>query len=79
MGQFFSFFNYLNTHDNNQGRCYSNSKCLLVGEVCAVLFHHDRKGSVGNKEDQERCAHPLKCVKEKLAFVEEKVLLAGFV
>lgn len=45
----------------------------------AVLFHHDREGSIGNKEEQERRAHPLQCAQEELAFVEEEVLLAGFV
>lgn len=47
--------------------------------MCAILFHYDRKGSVGNKEEQERCADPLECVKEELTLVEEKVLLARFV
>lgn len=79
MSVLFSLYSYLNTYDNDQGCCYSDSECLLVGKVGAVLFHHDREGSVGNEEEQERCAHPLQRAQEKLQFVEEKVLLAGFV
>lgn len=43
---------YLNSHDNDQGCCYGNSKHMLVRNVGAVLFHHDREGSVGNEEEQ---------------------------
>jgi len=73
------FYSYLDTYDNDQGRCYGNSKRLLVGKVGTFLFHHDREGSVGNEEEQEWGAQPLQRAQEKLAFVEKKVLLAGFV
>lgn len=72
-------YSYLNTDDNDQGRCYGNSKRLLVRKVWAVLLHHDRQGSVGNKEEQEGRAHPLQSAQEELPLVEEKVLLARFV
>lgn len=79
MAIFVCLNSYLNTYDDDQGCCYGNSKWLLVRKVGAILFHNDSEGSVGNKEKQEWCTHPLQCAQEKLAFVEEKVLLARFV
>lgn len=74
-----SFCTYLNTYNNHQGCCYGDSKRLLVGKMRAVLSNHDREGPVRNKEEQERCGHPLQRAQEELSFVEEKVLLAWFV
>lgn len=72
-------FSYLNTRHNHQGRRYGDGEGLLVGEVGAVLLHHDGEGSERNEEEQEGGAHALQRAQEELPLVEEEVLLARLV
>lgn len=45
----------------------------------AIFFQREGEGPIGNKEEQEGRGRPLQRAQEELTFVEEKVLLSGFV